>query len=150
MANLTALAVAIEVKLVGDMTGAVLYRSDQTHASNNKALKILGFRPDQHRSVSTNSDFQLDWQMLNDLIARDRSDRRRPFCVIANAGTTNTGAVDPLAALVKMGKTNDMWIQVDGAFGRQPSSRNGAATGYTASVTSIPLASTTQVVFSAF
>jgi len=117
VANLTALAVAREVKLAGDMTDAVLYSSDQTHASNNKALKILGFRQDQHRSVSTNSDFQLDLQVLNDLIARERSDGRRPFCVIANAGTTNTGAVDPLAELVKISKTNNMWIHVDGAFG---------------------------------
>lgn len=117
VANLTALAVAREVKLAGDMTGAVVYSSDQTHASNNKALKILGFRADQHRAVSTDDNFRLDPLVLSALVARDRADGRRPFCVIANAGTTNTGAVDPLTELVDIGASNDLWIHVDGAFG---------------------------------
>ena len=90
------------------MTGAVVYSSDQTHASNNKALKILGFGPDQHRAVSTDDNFRLDPLVLSALVARDRADGRRPFCVSANAGTTNTGAVDALTELVDIGASNDL------------------------------------------
>ena len=117
VANLTALAAAREVKLNGDMHGAMLYSSDQTHASNSKAIKILGFTQQQHRSVPTDANHQLDMNSLQALVNEDRASGRRPFCVIANAGTTNTGAVDPLPALVEFGAKENLWIHADGAFG---------------------------------
>ena len=117
VANLTALAVARQEKLSNETADAVIYCSEQTHASNRKATKILGFRTDQLRSVPVDGDWRLDVDALRQLVRDDRAAGRRPFCVIANAGTTNTGAVDPLEALVSLGREEDIWIHVDGAYG---------------------------------
>ena len=116
-ANLTALAVAREIKLNNVLKDARVYCSEQTHASNRKALKILGFLPDQIMRIPVDGDWRLDCAALLKQISRDRAEGYRPFCVIANAGTTSTGAVDPLKELIEIGKAQDIWIHIDGAYG---------------------------------
>jgi glutamate/tyrosine decarboxylase-like PLP-dependent enzyme len=100
-----------------DTDGAVAYCSDQTHTSVDRALRLLGFGPDQLRRLPPDDQFRLDPDALTDAIAADRAEGRRPFCVIANAGTTNTGAVDPLPALADVADAEDLWLHVDGAYG---------------------------------
>jgi len=117
MANLSAVAAAREVKLGGPNEKAVVYCSDQTHSSMAKGLRILGFRPEQKRTVATDDGFRLSIAALESAIAGDRAAGRLPFCVVANGGTTNTGAVDPLGPLADLCHREDIWLHVDGAYG---------------------------------
>lgn len=117
MANVMALAAARHARLDDITDGAVAYCSDQTHTSVDRALRLLGFTPDQLRRIPSDDDFRLDPQTLADAVARDRDAGRRPFCIIANAGTTNTGAVDPLPELADCAQKEGLWLHVDGAYG---------------------------------
>ena len=117
MANVTALAAARHAMLDDDVTKAVAYCSDQTHRSVDRALRLLGFGSDQLRRLPSDERFRLDPAALRDAIAMDHADGRRPFCIIANAGTTNTGAVDPLPVLADVADAKDLWLHVDGAYG---------------------------------
>ncbi len=117
VANLTALAVAREVKLQGPVEPAVVYCSDQTHSSIERALRILGLAPHQLHKIPTDDDFRLSLPELQRTIALDRCGGKVPFCVVANAGTTNTGAVDPLDALAEFCREQGLWLHVDGAYG---------------------------------
>lgn len=117
MANLTGLALARHTMLDDRTGGAVAYLSDQTHASVERALRVLGFLPCQISELATDDGFRLRVEDLAAAVARDRSAGKRPFCVIANAGTTNTGAVDPLAELSRFCRDENLWLHVDGAYG---------------------------------
>ncbi len=117
IANLTGLVAARQMKLAGKMEGAVVYSSDQAHSSNWKNLRILGFQPEQIRLVPVDQQFRLDVAALEKAVDEDRGSGRRPFCVIATAGTTNTGAVDPLNAIADVCEQQDLWLHVDGAYG---------------------------------
>ncbi len=117
MANLTALAVARRVKLGNRLEGAVGYCSDQTHSSVQRALAALGFSPEQLVQLESDERFRLDPEALRRRVRADRAKGRRPFCVVANAGTTNTGAIDPLDELARICREEDLWLHADGAYG---------------------------------
>jgi glutamate/tyrosine decarboxylase-like PLP-dependent enzyme len=117
MANLTALVAARHTKL-GDRTpGAAVYFSDQTHSSVERALHVIGFLPDQMRRVRSDDRFRLSVEELARSVKADRAAGLRPFCVIANAGATSTGAVDPLREIADFCRSQDLWMHVDGAYG---------------------------------
>ncbi|MEP7348179.1 MAG: aminotransferase class I/II-fold pyridoxal phosphate-dependent enzyme, partial [Gemmatimonadaceae bacterium] len=103
--------------LGGPDATAVAYCSDQTHHSLAKGLRVIGFTAEQVRTVATDAELRLCTDALERAIQEDRAAGRRPFCVIANAGTTNTGAVDPLDRLADVCAANGMWMHVDGAYG---------------------------------
>jgi aromatic-L-amino-acid decarboxylase len=120
MANLTALCSARHVRLElrgEDPARAVIYLSDQTHSSVERAIQVLGFRPDQIRKLPGDDELRLSVADLVREIAADRAAGRIPFCVVANAGTTNTGAVDPLHGLADLCLREDLWLHADGAYG---------------------------------
>jgi len=117
LANLTALAVARDVKLEGNLDGARVYFSDQTHSSIEKALRVAGFRPEHIVKLPCDSEFRIVVAELAERVAADRATGLRPFCVIANGGTTNTGAVDPLREIAELAKREGLWMHVDGAYG---------------------------------
>ncbi|MEN1784519.1 MAG: aminotransferase class V-fold PLP-dependent enzyme [Bacteroidota bacterium] len=117
MANLTALAMARNMKCGNDFSKAIIYLSDQTHSSNIKAIRILGFQKEQIRIIPTDSDMRLSLNKLKNCIAKDRLNGDLPFCLIGNAGTTNTGSVDPLPAMAALCKKEDLWFHIDGAYG---------------------------------
>ncbi|HET9418348.1 MAG TPA: aminotransferase class I/II-fold pyridoxal phosphate-dependent enzyme [Chthoniobacterales bacterium] len=117
MANLTALVAARHALLQDRVERAIVYFSDQTHASVERALRVIGFSPEQMRKLPSDDKFRLSVAGLRTTIAEDRGKGLRPFCVIANAGTTNTGAVDPLPELADLAAAEKMWLHVDGAFG---------------------------------
>jgi len=117
MANLSGLAAARAVKLGAPDPSAMIYVSDQAHSSIAKGLRVLGFDSAQVRSVPVDDALRMDTGALAQAIATDRREGRKPFCVVASAGTTNTGAVDPLEALAAICRANDMWLHVDGAYG---------------------------------
>jgi glutamate/tyrosine decarboxylase-like PLP-dependent enzyme len=117
MANLTGLAVARRVALGGPDDRGVIYGSAQMHHSLAKGVRVLGFRDAQLRTVATDDRLRIDLAALRAAIAEDRAAGRRPFCVIASAGTTNTGAVDPLDRLADLCAQEQLWLHVDGAYG---------------------------------
>ena len=116
-ANLTAIACAREA-LVGPMSpNIVAYVSDQTHSSLARAARHLGFRPDQIRVLATDERFRIRVDDLEAAMDADLAAGRLPFLVNANAGTTNTGAVDDLPALAAVCRARGAWLHVDGAYG---------------------------------
>ena len=117
MATLAALGTAREVRLGGHRPESTVYASDQTHDSLEKGLRLLGFSRDQLRLIPSDSDQRLRLDALQQMLVEDRSQGRIPFCVVANAGTTNTGAVDSLAEIAKLCADEELWMHVDGAFG---------------------------------
>jgi aromatic-L-amino-acid decarboxylase len=117
IANMTGLAVARQIKLGGRTDGAVVYGSDQTHSSVQRGLRILGFRPEQLRTIPSDSAYRLDVRRLRAAIAQDRAAGLTPFCVVGTAGTTNTGSIDPLTALADLCADESLWFHVDGAYG---------------------------------
>jgi glutamate/tyrosine decarboxylase-like PLP-dependent enzyme len=117
MANLSALATARAVKLGGPDQSAVIYLSDQAHSSVAKGLRVLGFATSQVRSVPVDHMLRMDVRALEEAVVDDRRSGKRPFCIVASAGTTNTGAVDPLEEIAALGAEHDVWVHVDGAYG---------------------------------
>jgi len=117
VANLTALAVARREILADESRHAVVYLSDQSHASIDRALRLLGFRAEQLRRISSDASFRLRPNNFRDEIERDLAAGRRPFAVVANAGTTNTGAIDPMEEIGAMARQYGLWFHVDAAYG---------------------------------
>jgi glutamate/tyrosine decarboxylase-like PLP-dependent enzyme len=116
-ANLTAIACAREA-LVGPMSpDIVAYVSDQTHSSLARAARHLGFRPDQIRVMPTDSAYRMRVADLEAAMDADVAAGRLPFLVNANAGTTNTGAIDDLEAISHVCRARGAWMHVDGAYG---------------------------------
>ncbi|MCZ6656017.1 MAG: aminotransferase class V-fold PLP-dependent enzyme [Gammaproteobacteria bacterium] len=117
LANLSAVVTARHTKLGDDFSRGVIYVSDQVHHCIDKAARIAGFADTQLRVLPTDSRFRLDAETVADAIEQDRAQGLEPFLLIASAGTTNTGAVDPLDALADLADEEDLWFHVDGAYG---------------------------------
>jgi glutamate/tyrosine decarboxylase-like PLP-dependent enzyme len=116
-ANLTAIACARET-LVGPMSPRIVaYTSDQAHSSLARAARHLGFRPDQIRVLPTDGAFRLRPVDVAAAMDADVAAGRLPFLVSANAGTTSTGAIDPLPELATICRERGVWLHVDGAYG---------------------------------
>ncbi len=111
-ANLTALAAARAIEGPG-----VCYLSDQTHASIARGLRVLGFPPEHIRVLPSDEGLRLPLEPLAAAVRADAAAGRRPGFVVATAGTTNTGAVDPLPELAGLCRSEGLWLHVDGAYG---------------------------------
>jgi selenocysteine lyase/cysteine desulfurase len=104
--------------MAGPMSGRLItYAADQTHSSVARAARVLGFRPDQLRILPTDSDHRLRLDALAGAIEADFAAGRRPLVVCANAGATNTGAVDPLPEVAAICAQHGVWLHVDAAYG---------------------------------
>jgi glutamate/tyrosine decarboxylase-like PLP-dependent enzyme len=112
-ANLTGLAAAREKHPAGQEAAATVYFSDQTHSASERALRALGFRPEQMRRIASDPLGRIEMGALRRTIEEDPL----PFCVIANAGTTSTGAVDPLEEMVELCRRRGLWLHADAAYG---------------------------------
>jgi len=117
VANLTALAVARDVRLPRLREKGRIYFSDQTHSSVEKGLRVLGVGPEQIGRIESDTEFRLPLGSLERAIASDRKGGLLPWCVVANVGTTNTGAVDPLREIADLCAAERLWLHVDGAYG---------------------------------
>jgi glutamate/tyrosine decarboxylase-like PLP-dependent enzyme len=116
-ANMTALACARE-SLVGSMSDRlVVYCADQAHSSVARAARILGFRPDQVRVLPVDARFRLRPDALLAAMEADVRAGREPLFVAAAAGSTSTGAIDPLAEISAICRERGVWLHVDGAYG---------------------------------
>jgi aromatic-L-amino-acid/L-tryptophan decarboxylase len=116
-ANMTALACARE-HLAGPMRDDLtVYVSDQSHSSVARACRALGFRPERLRVLPVDDRFRLRVDVLEHALEQDRRSGLVPLAVCANAGTTNTGAIDPLPELAAVCAEHGSWLHVDGAYG---------------------------------
>ena len=116
-ANITALACARESLVGAGSDLAVAYVADQTHSSIARAARLIGFRPDQLRVLPTDDTHRIRLDALAGAIEADAQAGRQPLIVAANAGATNTGAVDPLHALADLCRDKRLWLHVDAAYG---------------------------------
>ncbi len=96
---------------------AAVYVSDQAHTALTRAARIVGVRPERIRSIRSDDHFRLDVDALREAVARDRAEGLEPIAVCANAGATNTGAVDPLDAIADYCAEAGIWMHVDAAYG---------------------------------
>lgn len=125
MANLTALLIAHRSKADPNVAQAglwntlpmTIYASEQIHMSILKAADILGLGRVNVRLVECDDRFRMNVSKLRKRIVVDLEDGLRPFCVVASAGTVNTGAVDRLAEIAEVANEFGLWFHVDGAYG---------------------------------
>jgi aromatic-L-amino-acid decarboxylase len=117
MANLIALVAARRDRLPPDFLSGVLYTSSQAHHSVAKAAAFAGFPGERVRSLPVDGLFRLDLAALEAAVTEDRAAGLQPFCVVGNAGTTNTGAVDDLQGLARISERERLWLHVDAAYG---------------------------------
>ena len=94
-----------------------VYASEEVHSCVDKSVELLGIGSAHLRKIPTNENYQIQLDLLLTQIEEDRKAGFRPFCLIGNAGTVNTGAIDDLDALAKIANTYDMWYHIDGAYG---------------------------------
>ena len=117
LSNLTAIVTARRERFDDDFRDGVIYTSDQTHHSVRKSAVLAGFPESAVRQIATDDRQEMRLDALADAIAADRAADLTPFLLIGNAGSTNTGAVDPLNALADMAERERLWLHVDGAYG---------------------------------
>jgi aromatic-L-amino-acid/L-tryptophan decarboxylase len=126
MANTIALIVARNVKAGIDVrehgVAAIerplrFYASDQIHNCHRKAIEAMGLGNCALQRIPTGDDLRLDLDALRVAIARDRAAGFQPACMIGNAGTVNTGAIDDLRALADLAVQENLWFHVDGCIG---------------------------------
>lgn len=118
IANLTALAAARHAMLAETEYGSgVVYLSEQAHFSIIKALRIMGTTKEQIRTIPCDEHLRIDASQLKQAILQDEKAGRKPFLVIATAGTTNTGCIDPLSQIAEICQSHKLWFHVDGAYG---------------------------------
>jgi glutamate/tyrosine decarboxylase-like PLP-dependent enzyme len=125
MANFAALAAARSAKAPGNVirdglsaaAPMCLYVSREGHFSVAKAAGMLGLGESNVREIPTDSRFRMDVAALEQRIEEDRAAGRLPFCVVACAGTTATGAIDPLAEIAAVATRHSLWMHVDAAYG---------------------------------
>ena len=94
-----------------------VYMSDQSHGSQARAAMIVGVGQDAIRQIPTDGTFRLDMAALARAVAEDRDAGFAPMAVCANAGTSSTGAIDPLHAMADLCQAEDIWLHVDAAYG---------------------------------
>ena len=126
MANTVALIVARNVKAGVDVREQGVasierplrfYASDQLHSCHRKAIEAMGLGNCALQRIPTRDDLRLDLKALCAAVARDRAAGFQPACVIGNAGTVNTGAIDDLQAIADLAVQEDLWFHVDGCIG---------------------------------
>jgi aromatic-L-amino-acid decarboxylase len=126
MANFIGLAVARnakadwDVKTEGLFQGSrplIVYCSKETHNSVLRAVEALGLGSNNLRYIDVDPSFRIRIDALRAAIAADRKAGHTPICVVGNAGTVNSGAIDDLDALADLCHAENLWFHVDGAFG---------------------------------
>lgn len=95
----------------------MLYMSSEAHTTLRKSAELLGIGSEAVRIIPVDDAYQMDVPALRRAISADRAAGRRPFCVVASAGTVSTGAIDPFTAIADCCAEEGLWLHVDGAIG---------------------------------
>jgi len=125
IANITALIVARNTIIASAKNAGIYtangnltaYCSSETHNCLGKAAEVIGIGSEQLRKIPVDCRYQIDLEALKNKIREDKANGFIPFCIIGNAGTVNTGAIDPLDDLLKIAREENTWFHIDGAFG---------------------------------
>jgi aromatic-L-amino-acid decarboxylase len=117
LSNLVAIVTARVARLGEDFLRGMVYVSDQTHQSVAKAARIAGLPAASIRTLPTDARLRLDVGALDRAVRDDRARGLSPFLVVANVGTTNTGAIDPLADVARVAVEQGLWLHADAAYG---------------------------------
>jgi glutamate/tyrosine decarboxylase-like PLP-dependent enzyme len=118
MANLSALAAARAVEERRSSGRRMrIYASSETHYSISKAAALLGIGGENVCQIAVDENFKMSLDDLEAQIAQDLAAGHQPFCVVANAGTVNTGAIDPLPEIRRIASRHQLWMHVDGSYG---------------------------------
>ncbi|MFC1661684.1 pyridoxal phosphate-dependent decarboxylase family protein [Gemmatimonadota bacterium] len=119
IANLVGLVTARDARdlRARDYHRTVVYLSRQVHHSVDKALRIAGLEDCIKRYVPLDETYRLHADSLSEAIADDRREGLDPWAIVASAGTTDSGAVDPLVDLAEIAEREGLWLHVDGAYG---------------------------------
>jgi aromatic-L-amino-acid decarboxylase len=125
IANITGLIVARNTIIANAKNAGIYavkgkltaYCSSETHNCLGKAAEIIGIGNEQLRKIPVNDDYEIDIEALKAKIQEDKHNGFIPFCIIGNAGTVNTGAIDPLTELLQIARSEKIWFHIDGAFG---------------------------------
>lgn len=117
MAAFNAIVCARERHLGTDLRSGVIYSSNQVHHSVIKAARLAGILADRVRMLPVDAQFRLRTDALESAVLADRSAGLKPFLVVSSAGTTNTGAVDPIESIAHIAEREALWHHVDGAYG---------------------------------
>jgi len=119
MANLTAIIAARETMGIRarHVDNACIYATSDSHHCIDKAIRAAGLADCKKRLVPMDDRFRMDVAALQQLVLEDKEAGLRPWLIIASAGTTDTGAVDPLEKLAGVAGQHDLWLHVDAAYG---------------------------------
>ncbi len=117
LANLSAVVTARRHLLGEDISRGVVYASDQTHHCVMKVALLAGIPEQNIRLLSVDRNFKAVPEYFEKAIKADLKKGRKPFFLVGNAGTTNTGAVDPLPQLAEIAKKYGLWFHIDAAYG---------------------------------
>lgn len=117
MANFSAIVAARADRLPEEFLSGAMYVSEHVHASVTKAAMLAGFPVRNVRKVPADPSLRMDVDALERMISEDRDAGLAPFAVVASAGTTNTGAIDPIAAIADVAVDQGLWLHVDAAYG---------------------------------
>jgi aromatic-L-amino-acid decarboxylase len=117
MSTLIALVAAREKYLGDNLLKGTVYYSGEAHHAVVKAARTAGIPARNLRPIQVDARFHLRIDLLEEAVRRDRKCGLIPFFVCGTAGTTNTGAIDPLAEIAEIAADNDLWFHVDGAYG---------------------------------
>ena len=118
-ANLSAIVTAREACniLADDASRVVVYLTEHTHHCVDKALRIAGLKHCRQHQIPVDDGTRMRPDLLDAQVQKDRANGLRPWLVVASAGTTNTGTVDPLRDLNEVARAHDLWYHIDGAYG---------------------------------
>lgn len=119
IATLVAVVAARDAKEIkaDRITRSPIYLTDQTHHCVAKSIAIAGLGEAPLRKVAMTPRHRMDVDALRRTIRSDREQGLQPFMLVASAGTTDTGALDPLAELADVARTEGLWYHVDAAYG---------------------------------
>jgi glutamate/tyrosine decarboxylase-like PLP-dependent enzyme len=95
----------------------IVYASDEVHSCVDKSVELLGIGTDHLRKIETDDHFRIRIDLLEKQIQSDLKNGLQPFCLIGNAGTVNTGAIDDLNTLADLAQKYGLWYHIDGAYG---------------------------------
>ena len=104
-----------------------MYVSAEAHSSVDRSAELLGLGSDSIRAIPIDAQRRMDVGVLDETLRRDYADGRVPIAVVATAGTTLTGAVDPLRQIAGVCREHGVWFHVDGAYGLPAAATRTAA-----------------------
>ena len=119
IANLSGIVTARDAMAIraGDIANSCIYMTRQAHHCVDKSLRVAGLEECKIRIVPMDQRYRMDDSVLDEMISADQSHGLNPWLIVASAGTTDTGAIDPMLKIGAIARTRNLWLHVDAAYG---------------------------------